>query len=64
MDDIEKIALEVSTFYHALIQNGVDSYTATMLTGTFITSRMQFGKYPDESPIIPLPTGDFANGQH
>jgi hypothetical protein len=63
MNDIQKIASEVATFYHALVENGVDAYTASMLTGTFLTARMQYGKFPEDSPIIPIPiqVGDLTH---
>lgn len=63
MNDIEKIAMEVATFYHALLDNEVDAYTSSMLTGTYLTTRLQYGKFPEDSPIIPFPVGDITHEQ-
>jgi len=54
MNDVQKIATEVATFYSALLEAGIDSFVATQLAGTFLATRMQYGRYPEESPIIPF----------
>lgn len=63
MNDIEKIALEVATFYHKLVDLEVDAYTASMLTGTYLTTRLQYGKFPEDSPFIPFQFGEPPNEQ-
>jgi len=59
MNDIQIIASEVATFYHALLENEMDAYTASMLAGNFLNVRLQYGKFPEESPIIPITKEDF-----
>lgn len=54
MNDVQKIASEVATFYKELLEAGVSDFVATQLAGTFLATRMQYGKYPEESPIIPI----------
>ena len=64
MNDIQIIASEVATFYHALLENEIDAYTASMLTGNFLNIRLQYGKFPEESPIIPMPElGDHSHAK-
>lgn len=54
MNDVEKIAIEVALFYNSLMNNGLDSFVASQLTSTFLATRMQFGRFPEDSQIIPI----------
>ena len=64
MNDVQKLAAEVATFYHALMEAGISDFVATQLCGTFLSARLQFGRYPAESPIIPVQeSGEYNNAE-
>jgi hypothetical protein len=58
MNEVELLATEVSAFYHTLMKNNIDAFTAAQLTASYIATRLQYGKFPEESPFIPFDLGD------